>query len=279
MHSFLSFIAERFFDGIDTLDGYAEVFENPDANEFMSAGKRGRHPGSADRVMTVRGIVTKDKVFIWNQEYAEHSDVVNSLVKDHKIQRGYLWPVYIDVLLRKKHIGIRMSEWSANKGQDNNGLRQLVQAHPYFKKFEKIHYGPLPLFGLDALDEKFVAGFDNQLGYCEVFLNPNGRELSEVMVGGTCAALIGAKDIYVWDRDTGLHRRVMDELSREFKVNGRELLPVYLDFKGKQVDVSPSPTVRTTKWANKDDDDVWKFLETHPFFKPFTINTVDMSMS
>ncbi len=279
MKSFRTYIAERFLDGVDTMDGYAEVFMNPDASEFMSSGKRGRHSGSPDRVITVRGILTKDAVYIWNQEYAEHSDVFTYLYKEYKIPRTSMWPVYIDVLLRKKHIGIRMSEWSANPGQNNTTLKPVVEAHPYFKKFEKIHYGPLPLFGLDPLDEKFQIGFDNQLGYCEVFLNPNGRELSEVMVGGTCAALIGTKDIYVWDRDTALHRRVMDELFREFKVASRDLLPVYLDFKGRTVAVSPSPTVRATMWANKDDEQVQAFLQKHPFFKLYTTITVDMSMS
>jgi hypothetical protein len=279
MKSFRTYIAERFFDGIDTMDGYAEIFTNPEASEFMSASKRGRHAGSPDRVITVRGIVTKDIVYIWNMEFAEHSDVVNYLYKEHRISRSTIWPVYIDVLLRKKHVGIRMSEWSANGGQTNQTLRPVVEAHPYFKKFEKIHYGPLPLFGLDPLDEKLQTGFENSLGYCEVFLNPTNRELMDVLEQNECAALINETDIYVWNRDTALHRRVMDELYREFKVSARQLLPVYLTFRGKMVMVSPSQTVRTTQWATADEEKVQDFLRNHSFFKPYTDLRVDMRMT
>lgn len=119
-HKVRSPLAEKFWDGIKTNFGYAEVFQNPTGRELRSI-----YPTN------VGILVTQKAAFFWDREVALHARVISEL----KL-RGCL-PLLADFDKGFDSYDAYVSDTVKGTEFDHNPhIREFLEDHPYMGRFE-----------------------------------------------------------------------------------------------------------------------------------------------
>jgi hypothetical protein len=145
MLNFTKFLAEVFYKGVDSYDGYCEVWRNPTDNELIqSAGGRPRagYQTAEDLIKKfgkncyyIGALVTSKAVYCFNRDEFSHSAAMGVL----KDIPDDLLTLYLYYFPYSNSIGVSTSGFSSPKQPPPaKTLMPRLRAMPWFRRFDNV---------------------------------------------------------------------------------------------------------------------------------------------
>jgi hypothetical protein len=144
MRSFLSFLTEKLFDGIEVNDRYIEIFVDPLTSELMSAGKVATKdikdilPGRVlelgyGKCYYVGAMLSLKHLYIINRAQAQHADVLRAIKPKGD---GPFTPLYLYYFPEVNKIVVQVALWSLQNASENEGYKRASKS-PVLRKLVK----------------------------------------------------------------------------------------------------------------------------------------------
>lgn len=100
--SFRQYLNEKLYRGVSLPNGYAEVYLNPTRQEMMEITYE-------DPRVQAGGILSGDKLYVWNRDYGMHSEIKYTLPRPLDVE----WlPLYLYYNWKTRNVTVELSEFS-----------------------------------------------------------------------------------------------------------------------------------------------------------------------
>lgn len=146
---FRRILSEKFLAGFDANFGYAEIYKNPNSNEWTQVGHKQDPPWDLEsygaKCYYAGGILTPKDLFVFDRQHAEHFATAREIPK-----LGPWFPLYCYYFPGPDVLALSPSSFSFT-GKDKDAyyksraenpdlalLKRKVKGHPQLKKFTKV---------------------------------------------------------------------------------------------------------------------------------------------
>lgn len=147
VHRFHIPLLEATVVGVEIYDQYVEIFQNPRPGDFTndSLGMSRKRPNETRLGTAIHGrmyyrsaaIVTQTDWYVWDREMAVHEDVLSRLkLRPHEYSKAAT--LYVGYFPWSRALGVDESEWTNGKLYSNDGLVDMMSAHPAIKGFSRV---------------------------------------------------------------------------------------------------------------------------------------------
>lgn len=120
------------------------------------------------------------------------------------------------------------------------------------------------------LSESFLTsfkreGWEDDIRYVEIFINPSQHELEECKTNGMVGMMISDTNCYIWNRNKSIHDTIRRFLVYEGYDDVKDAISILFYFKGNKCGIYVTDNVKNTKWQHN--KGIKDFIIIHPFFK------------
>jgi hypothetical protein len=138
MLRFIQFLQEKFLKGLEGFGGYAEIYEDPTANELTELTQ-------ARPKAQVGGIIAGKKLYVWDRDMAMHNEVRYKIPQDPEFLPLYLYYDWRNSVV-KVELSLFTLAGAGRRGYNTpNGIKEIetrILTNPTLKKLGRIEIYP-----------------------------------------------------------------------------------------------------------------------------------------